>query len=196
MGAITDIAHIAVTTNIAAAAGAISAMITAWFMFKKPDASMSFNGVIAGLVAITAPCAFVSTGSAICIGFIAGILVVLSVVFIDRVLHVDDPVGAISAHGVCGAWGTFSLGLFAQDVFAPGTTGDGLLFGGGWGLLGAQVVGIIAIFAWCMVTGFILFSIIKKTTGLRVTREEELRGLDIDEHGMEAYADFQIFTTQ
>ena len=196
MGAITDIAHIAVTTNIAAAAGAISAMITAWIIFKKPDASMSFNGVIAGLVAITAPCAFVSIGSAILIGLVAGALVVLSVVFIDRVLHIDDPVGAISAHGVCGAWGTFSLGLFAQDVFSPGTTGDGLFFGGGWGLLGAQITGIITVFAWCMITGFILFSVIKKTMGLRVSKEEELRGLDIDEHGMEAYPDFQTFTTQ
>lgn len=196
MGAITDIAHIAVTTNIAAAAGAIAAMLTAWVMFKKPDASMSFNGVVAGLVAITCPCAFVSIGSAILIGLIAGVLVVLSVVFFDRVLHIDDPVGAISAHGVCGAWGTFSLGLFAQDIFSPGTTGNGLLFGGGLKLLGAQTLGIISVFAWCMVTGFILFFAIKKLTGLRVTREEELRGLDIDEHGMEAYADFQIFTTQ
>jgi Amt family ammonium transporter len=196
MGAVTDIAHIAVTTNIAAAAGAISAMFTAWMLFKKPDASMSFNGVIAGLVAITAPCAFVSIGSAIIIGLVAGVLVVLSVVFIDRVLHIDDPVGAISAHGVCGAWGTFSLGLFARDIFAPGTSGDGLFFGGGWSLLGAQITGIVSIFAWCMITGFILFSTIKRTIGLRVTREEELRGLDIDEHGMEAYGDFQIFTTQ
>ncbi len=196
MGAITDIAHIAVTTNIAAAAAAISAMITAWILFKKPDASMSFNGVVAGLVAITCPCAFVSIGSALLIGLVAGILVVLSVVFIDRVLHIDDPVGAISAHGVCGAWGTFSLGLFAQDIFSPGTTGDGLFFGGGLKLLGAQALGIISVFAWCMITGFILFFVIKKLVGLRVTKQEELRGLDIDEHGMEAYADFQIFTTQ
>ena len=196
MGAVTDIAHIAATTNIAAAAGAIAAMLTAWVLFKKPDASMSLNGVVAGLVAITCPCAFVSIGSAILIGVIAGILIVLSVVFFDRVLHVDDPVGAISAHGVCGAWGTFSLGLFAQDIFSPGTTGNGLFFGGGLKLLGAQTIGIISVFAWCMITGFILFYIIKKVAGLRVTKEEELRGLDIDEHGMEAYADFQIFTTQ
>jgi Amt family ammonium transporter len=196
MGAVPDIAHIAATTNIAAAAAAIAAMLTAWWMFKKPDASMTFNGVVAGLVAITCPCAFVSIGSAIWIGLIAGILVVLSVVFFDRVLHIDDPVGAISAHGTCGAWGTFSLGLFAQDVFSPGTTGDGLFFGGGFKLLGAQCLGIISVFAWCMVTGFILFYVIKHLIGLRVSKEEELRGLDIDEHGMEAYSGFQIFTTQ
>jgi Amt family ammonium transporter len=196
MGAIPDIAHIAATTNIAAAAGAIGAMITSWWMFKRPDATMAFNGVVAGLVAITAPCAFVSIGSAIWIGLIAGILVVLSVVFLDKTMHIDDPVGAISAHGTCGAWGTFSLGLFAQDKFCPGTTGDGLLFGGGWKLLGSQSLGIISVFAWCMITGFTLFFVIKHLVGLRVSRDEELRGLDIDEHGMEAYSGFQIFTTQ
>lgn len=196
MGAITDIAHIAVTTNLAAAAGAIGAMITAWKMFGKPDTSMALNGVIAGLVAITAPCAFVSAGSSIVIGFAAGVLVVLSVVFLDKIMHIDDPVGAISAHAVCGVWGTFALGLFAQDKFIPGTTGNGLFFGGGLKLLGAQVLGIVAVFAWCMVAGFLLFYMIKKVIGLRVSREEELRGLDISEHGMESYAGFQIFTTE
>lgn len=196
MGAITDIAHIAATTNLAAAAGAIGAMITAWKMFGKPDTSMALNGVIAGLVAITAPCAFVSAGSSIVIGFAAGVLVVLSVVFLDKIMHIDDPVGAISAHAVCGVWGTFALGLFAQDKFIPGTTGNGLFFGGGLKLLGAQVLGIVAVFAWCMVAGFLLFYMIKKVIGLRVSREEELRGLDISEHGMESYAGFQIFTTE
>ena len=128
MGAVPDIAHIATTTNLSAAAGAIAAMLTAWWMFKKPDATMAINGVIAGLVAITAPCAFVSAGSAIWIGLIAGVLVVLSVVFLDRTMHIDDPVGAISAHAVCGAWGTFSLGLFAQDIFSPVTSVDCVLF--------------------------------------------------------------------
>lgn len=196
MGAVPDIAHIATTTTLAAAAGAIAAMFTAWKMFGKPDTSMALNGVIAGLVAITAPCAFVSAGSAILIGLVAGVLVVLSVVFFDRVLHVDDPVGAISAHAVCGAWGTFSLGLFALDMFQPGTTGNGLFFGGGWKLLGAQTLGIISVFAWCIATGFLLFYAIKTLVGLRVSREEELRGLDIGEHGMESYAGFQIFTTE
>ncbi|HUU41588.1 MAG TPA: ammonium transporter, partial [Desulfatiglandales bacterium] len=135
MGAVLDIAHIAATTNTAAAIGGISAMFTAWWLFKKPDASMTINGVIAGLVAITAPCAFVSIGSAFWIGLIAGILVILAVVFFDKILRVDDPVGAISCHAICGAWGTFALGLFAQDKFSPGTTGDGLFFGGGLKLL-------------------------------------------------------------
>lgn len=196
MAAVPAIAHIAVTTNIAAAAGAIGAMFTAWWMFKKPDVSMTLNGALAGLVAITAPCAFVSAASAIWIGLLAGILVVLAVVFLDKVLHVDDPVGAISVHGVCGVWGTLAVGLFAQDIFSPGTTGDGLLFGGGWNLLGAQALGVISVFTWCMTTGFMLFFVIKNLVGLRVTRDEELRGLDIDEHGMESYAGFQIFTTQ
>ena len=196
MAAVPEIAHIAATTNIAAASGAIAAMLTAWKLFKKPDTSMAINGAIAGLVAITAPCAFVSISSAILIGLVGGVLVVFSVVFFDKVLHVDDPVGAISAHAVCGSWGTLSVGLFAQEVFAPGTTGNGLFFGGGVKLLGVQALGVIAVFGWCMLTGFILFSVIKKTIGIRVSKEEELRGLDIGEHGMESYAGFQIFTTE
>lgn len=196
MGAVTDIAHIAMTTTLSAAAGAIAAMFTAWKMFKKPDISMTLNGALAGLVGITAPCAFVSAGSAVIIGLVAGILVVISVVTLDKVFHVDDPVGAISVHGTCGAWGTLAVGLFAQDAFAPGTTGNGLFFGGGIKLLTAQAIGVATIMAWCFVTGFALFSILKATIGLRVTKEEELRGLDIDEHGMEAYSGFQIFTTE
>ncbi len=196
MGAVTDIAHIATTTNLAAATGAVAAMLTAWWMFKKPDISMAINGVIGGLVAVTASCAFVSGGSAIWIGLIAGVLVVLSVVFFDKVVHVDDPVGAVSAHAVCGSWGTLALGLFAQDRFSPGTTGDGLFFGGGFKLLSIQALGVLSVFSWCMAAGFTLFYVIKHLVGLRVSREEELRGLDIDEHGMEAYSGFQIFTTQ
>lgn len=196
MAAVPDIAHIATTTNLAAAGGAIGAMLTAWYIFQKPDVSMALNGAVAGLVAITCPCAFVSAGSAIWIGLVAGILVVLSVVFFDKVVHVDDPVGAVSAHATCGAWGTLSLGLFAQDVFSPGTTGNGLFFGGGWKLLGTQALGVIAVFTWCMVTGFFLFFVIKNLVGLRVSIDEELRGLDVGEHGMEAYAGFQIFTTE
>ncbi len=196
MAANTSIAHIAVTTNMAAAVGAIAAMVTSWIMFKKSDISMSLNGALAGLVAITAPCAFVSAASAFWIGLAAGVLVVLSVMFIDKVLHIDDPVGAISVHAVNGVWGTLSVGLFAQDVFSPGTTGNGLFFGGGTKLLLAQLTGIVSVFIWCMITGFLLFYVIKKTVGLRVSRDEELRGLDIDEHGMEAYSGFQIFMTE
>jgi Amt family ammonium transporter len=196
MAAVTDIGHIASTTNIAAAMAAIAAMVTSWIIVKKPDASLTMNGAIAGLVAITAPCAFVSIGSAAIIGLVAGVLVVLSIIFFDRVLRIDDPVGAISVHGVCGAWGTFALGLFAQDVFAPGTTGNGFFFGGGLKLLGVQSIGILSVFAWCLVTGFVMFYLIKHFIGLRVSRNEELRGLDIDEHGSEAYHGFQIFSNQ
>ncbi len=196
MAANLSISHIATTTNMAAAVGAIAAMVTSWIMFKKADISMSLNGTLAGLVAITAPCAFVSVGSAFWIGLVAGILVVLSVVFIDKVLHVDDPVGAVSVHAVCGVWGTLAVGLFAQDVFSPGTTGNGLLFGGGVKLLFAQLVGVISVFIWSAAMGFLLFYVIKKTVGLRVDRDEEIRGLDLDEHGMEAYAGFEIYLTE
>ncbi|MDP8266865.1 MAG: ammonium transporter [Candidatus Aceula meridiana] len=196
MGAVLDIGHIAVTTNLAAAAGACAAMLVSWKLFGKPDLSMALNGALAGLVGITAPCAFVSAGSAVIIGSVAGVLVVFAVVFVDKVLRIDDPVGAVSVHGVCGAWGTISVGLFAQDIFAPGTTGNGLFFGGGAKLLLAQLAGVGAVFVWCLITGFALFYIIKKTIGLRVSGNEELRGLDIEEHGMEAYAGFQIFSTE
>jgi Amt family ammonium transporter len=196
MAAVPSIAHIATTTTLAAGAGAVAAMLMAWKLFEKPDVSMTLNGTLAGLVSVTAPCAFISGASALIIGFMAGILVVLSVVFIDKVLHIDDPVGAISVHGVCGTWGTLSLGFFAQDVFSPGTTGNGLLFGGGAKLLIAQCIGVASVFTWCLLTGFILFFVIKSTIGLRVTREEELKGLDIGEHGMESYAGFQIFTAE
>jgi Amt family ammonium transporter len=195
MALVSDIAHIAATTNLAGAAGGISAMITSWWMFKKADVSMALNGVLGGLVSITASCAYVSAGSAIWIGIVGGVLVVLGVVFIDQYLRIDDPVGAIAVHGICGSWGTLALGLFAQEAFAPGTTGNGVLFGGSWKLMGAQALGMISIFAWCMASGFLLFYVIKQLVGLRVSREEEMRGLDIDEHGMEAYSGFQVFTT-
>jgi Amt family ammonium transporter len=195
MALVSDIAHIAATTNLAGAAGGISAMITSWWMFKKADVSMALNGVLGGLVSITASCAYVSAGSAIWIGIVGGVLVVLGVVFIDQYLRIDDPVGAIAVHGICGSWGTLALGLFAQEAFAPGTTGNGVLFGGSWKLMGAQALGMISIFAWCMASGFLLFYVIQQLVGLRVSREEEMRGLDIDEHGMEAYSGFQVFTT-
>jgi ammonium transporter, Amt family len=188
-----SIAVIAVTTNLAAAAGAVSAMITVWICFGKPDISMSLNGALAGLVAITAGCANVSPGSAIMIGSIGGILVVLSVGFIDKVLKIDDPVGAISVHGVCGVWGTFAVGLFAQEAYGGV---NGLFFGGGTGQLITQSLGIVSVFIWVFGAAFTLFYIVKKTVGLRVSDEEQLKGLDIGEHGMESYAGFQIFTTE
>ena len=183
-----DIGFIAVNTNIAAAAGAAAAMALSWALFKKADASMALNGALAGLVAITAPCASVSPMGSLFIGLIGGLLVVASVLFIDRVLKVDDPVGAISVHGVCGAWGTLSAGLFNLD--------GGLFYGGGFDQLGSQALGVGAAFVWAFGLGLLLFYGMKKTIGLRVSREEELRGLDVGEHGMEAYSGFQIFTSQ
>jgi Amt family ammonium transporter len=178
-----DISKIAVTTNLAAAAGAIAAMVTAWILLGKPDAGMSLNGALAGLVAITAGCASVSPVSAAIIGALGGIVVVLSVLLFEK-LRIDDPVGAISVHGTCGALGTILLGFFDSS--------SGVFFGGGFGLLWAQIVGVFAVFAWCLVTGFILFHGIKAVTGLRVSEEEEQAGLDYEEHGASAYPDFNV----
>lgn len=194
MAADASIAQIALTTNLAAATGAIGALFTSWILLKKPDVSMTLNGVLAGLVAITAPCAFVSPLSAAIIGVLGGIVVVISVLLLDRA-KVDDPVGAVSVHGVCGALGTLALGLFAQEGYAPAnTTGNGLLFGGGLKLLTAQAIGAGAVFAWCIATGVILFGLLKITIGIRVSPEEEIEGLDIGEHGMAAYPDFVLAT--
>lgn len=194
-GAGSLIAHIAVTTNAAAAAGTVGALLVSKLWFGKWDASMAGNGCLAGLVAITAPCAWVTDGMALLIGLIGGILVVFSVVFIDRVLKIDDPVGAVSVHLVNGMWGTLAVGLFAAEEFGAG--GDaapklGLFYGGGFAQAWIQIVGIVAVGAWCLVTGFILFFALKAAMGLRVKAEEELRGLDVDEHGMEAYPNFQL----
>jgi len=183
-----SIGRIAVTTNLAAAAGAIAAMFASWVLFKKPDASMSLNGALAGLVGITAPCATVSPVGAILIGLVAGVLVVLSVIFVDRILKVDDPVGAVSVHGVCGLWGTLSCGLFNLD--------GGLFYGGGFHQLWVQIIGAGSAFIWAFGLGLVLFFGLKAITGLRTEPEEELRGLDIGEHGMEAYNGFQIFSNQ
>jgi Amt family ammonium transporter len=188
-----SIAFIAVNTNLAAAAGAIGAMFLSWIRSKKPDISMSLNGALAGLVGITAGCADVSPGSAILIGLIAGVIVELSVELIDKVLHVDDPVGAVSVHGVCGAWGTLAVGLFAQPEYGGLA---GLFFGGGLKQLGVQALGVVSVFGWTVAASLVLFGLLKVTIGLRVSPEEELRGLDIGEHGSEAYTGFQIFTTQ
>lgn len=191
-----EIGRVAVTTNLAAAAGAIFAMITSWVMFKKADASMTLNGALAGLVAITAPCYTVTPMASVIIGVLAGILVVLSVVFIDRVLKIDDPVGAVSVHGVCGLFGTLSCGLFnAEAVLGIGEANSGLFYGGGVSQLISQFIGAGTAFVWAFGLGVALFLIIKKTMGLRVSVDEELRGLDLGEHGMEAYNGFQIFTT-
>jgi Amt family ammonium transporter len=189
------IAHVAVTTNIAAAAAILGATITAWILEGKPDLSMIVNGALAGLVAITAPCAFVSVGSAAIIGFLAGIIVVFAVLFFDK-LHIDDPVGALSVHLVNGIFGTLAVGLFAQNGITGAETGNGLFFGGGFKLLGVQLIGALSVGVFTFVTSLLVWSAIKAVMGMRVSREEELRGLDIGEHGMEAYAGFQIFLNQ
>jgi len=184
-----DIARIAVTTNMAAAAAAISSTAVAWLLLGKPDLSMILNGCLAGLVAITAPCAFVSVGSSVIIGLLAGALVVFAVLFFDKV-HLDDPVGALSVHLVCGVFGTICVGLFAQDSIMPNTTGDGLLFGGGMKLLMAQSMGVVAAGVYTLTISLLFWAIIKAVMGLRVTPEEEIEGLDIGEHGNSAYPDF------
>ena len=184
-----SIASVAATTTLAASAGAVAALITSWIWFGKPDPSMSLNGALAGLVGITAPCGVTTPGAAIIIGLVAGILVVASVEFFDKVLHIDDPVGAISVHGVCGAWGTLAVGLFSSNA----DVGLGLFYGGGFHQLGIQALGVVAVFGWAFIVAAILFSIIKATMGLRVSEKEELQGLDIGEHGTESYAGFQIF---
>ena len=189
------IAHIAVTTNTAAAAAILSSTITAWLVLGKPDLSMIVNGSLAGLVAITAPCAFVSIGSSFIIGIIAGVLVVFAVLFFDK-LHIDDPVGALAVHLVNGTFGLLAVGLFAQDGITGTATGNGLFFGGGFKLLGAQIAGVLGIGVFTFVVSIIVWSIIKAIMGMRVSREEEIRGLDLGEHGMEAYAGFQVFLNQ
>ncbi len=175
-----SIALIAVNTNLAAAMGAITAMITSWIKFGKPEVGMSLNGALAGLVGITAGCANVSPGGAIIIGAVAGVLVVISVLFVDRI-KIDDPVGAVSVHGVNGAWGTLAAGIFN----AGGTTAS---------IIGVQLLGIVACFIWTFSTAFILFKVIKATMGLRVSAEEEMEGLDIAEHGGTAYPDFEVYS--
>ncbi len=189
------IAHIAVTTNLAAAAAILSSTITAWLVLGKPDLSMIVNGSLAGLVAITAPCAFVSVGSSFIIGLIAGVLVVFAVLFFDK-MHIDDPVGALAVHLVNGTFGVIAVGLFAQDGITGAATGNGLFFGGGFKLLSAQLIGVLAVGAFTFIVSMIVWSIIKAVLGLRVSREEEIRGLDLGEHGMEAYAGFQVFLNQ
>lgn len=179
-----DIGHIAMTTNLSAALGAITVMIISWIRYGKPDVSMTLNGALAGLVAITAGCAAVSMWGAIAIGTIAGFVVVFGVEFIERKLKIDDPVGAVAVHGFSGAVGTLCVGIFAVD--------GGLLFGGGFGLLAVQGVGVLSYMAWTLGTAYILFKIIKSTIGLRVSKEEEIMGLDLGEHGTESYNDFVL----
>ncbi|MFA5038689.1 MAG: ammonium transporter [Candidatus Omnitrophota bacterium] len=187
------IARVAINTNLSAAMGGIVAMATVWKMFGKPDLSMAMNGALAGLVAITAPCAFVDPWASIVIGAIAGGLVVMGVVVLDK-LKIDDPVGAVPVHCLNGIWGTLSVGIFGKA--ALGLAHDGLLYGGGFKQLAIQALGVGSVLLFIVFSMGIVFKLIDIFLGLRVSREEELKGLDIGEHGMESYAGFQIFTTQ
>lgn len=189
------IAHIAVTTNTAAAMAILSSAVVSWLIQKKPDLSMIINGALAGLVAITAPCAFVSVGSAAVIGLIAGMLVVFAVLMFDR-MKIDDPVGALSVHLVNGIFGTLAVGLFAQDKITGTATGSGLFFGGGFKLLAAQAAGVVAVGIFTFVIAGALWYALKMIAGLRVSAEEETTGLDLGEHGTKAYPDFQGFLTK
>lgn len=173
------IGHIAVTTNLAAAAGAIAAMLVSWFRYKRPELSFSLNGALAGLVAITAGTNVVDPLGAVIIGALAGILLPFAVEFFDRILKIDDPVGAISVHGISGAFGTLMVGLFSTE--------KGLFYGGGWHQLGVQALGVLVFFVWAFGMGLILFFILKKAGILRVSRRVEEEGLDIYEHGETAY---------
>ncbi|HHV09094.1 MAG TPA: ammonium transporter [Clostridiales bacterium] len=172
-----------VTTNMAAAVASITVMCITWIRYKKPDVSMTLNGSLAGLVAITAGCDVVSPFGAAVIGIIAGFAVVFGIEFIDKVVKIDDPVGAIGVHGICGALGTLLTGLFAVD--------SGLFYGHGISFFITQLIGVVAVIAWVTVAMVVIFAIIKHTVGLRVSKEEEIDGLDIHEHGLSsAYADF------
>lgn len=175
-----DIAMIAVNTNLAAAAGAVLAMVTSWIKFGKPEVSMSLNGALAGLVGITAGCANVSPTSSVIIGAVAGVIVVMSVLFFERI-KVDDPVGAVSVHGVNGAWGTLAAGLFNAG-------------GASASIIGVQLLGIFAAFIWTFGAAFVLFKLIDMIVGLRVSDEEEREGLDFTEHAGNAYPDFEVLS--
>ncbi len=180
---INSAATIFVTTNLSAATAATAVMAITWIKYKKPDVSMTLNGALGGLVAITAGCDMVSPVGAFFIGLIAAFLVFFGVEFVEKVLKIDDPVGAVGVHGFCGAGGTLLTGLFALD--------GGLFYGGGFDFFLVQLLGVVAVIAWVSVTMTIVFNVIKMTVGLRVSEEEEIKGLDIEEHGLaSSYADF------
>lgn len=175
------VGSVIINTNLAAAIGAVTALFFTWARYGKPDISMTLNGALAGLVGITAGCGNVDAWGALAIGLISGLVVVLSIEFIDKKLKIDDPVGAISVHGVCGFLGTVLVGVFATE--------GGALYGGGFNQLWVQFLGSISMIGWSVLASFIVLFIVKKTMGLRVSEKEELEGLDYHEHGMTAYYD-------
>ncbi len=188
---LVSVSNIFITTNLAAAVSTCTVMVITWIRYKKPDVSMTLNGSLAGLVAITAGCDAVNPVGAFWIGLIAGFLVVYGIEFIDKILKIDDPVGAIGVHGLCGAAGTILTGLFAYHLTDEAGNPMGLFYGGGFQLLGIQTLGVLAVIAWVAVAMTIVFFIIKHTIGLRVHAKEEVLGLDREEHGLvSCYADF------
>ncbi|MFT3740493.1 MAG: ammonium transporter [Breznakibacter sp.] len=176
---IESVSLIFITTNLSAAAGTVGTLVTAWLRYGKPSLSLTLNGALAGLVAITAGCNVVSPIGAIAIGLLAGMLLVFAVSFVENVLKIDDPVGASSVHGICGAFGTLMVGFFS--------TSTGLFYGHGFSAVISQLIGIVAVGVWAAAAGFALFFVLKKTVGLRVDKRVETEGLDVYEHGETAY---------
>lgn len=185
----SDVMHILMTTNTSAIAAVLTSTVAAWVFIGKPDLGMTVNGCLAGLVGITASCAYVTVGASMLIGAIAGVLVVFAVMFFDRI-KVDDPVGATSVHLVCGVFGTICVGLFAKEGVTTLSSRSGLFYGGGFGLLGVQLLGIIVVGIFVFAASSLVWYALKKTVGIRVSAEEEMAGLDIGEHGNRAYPDF------
>jgi Amt family ammonium transporter len=192
-GGVGFFAYVALNTNLAAAAGVIGAMVTAWVVIRKPDLSMMLNGAIGALVAITAACAFVAPWAAIVIGLGAGAIVVLGVLLVERV-GLDDPVGALAAHGMAGVWGTLSLGFLTVPKLAESLEWGqaGLFYGGGLHQLGVQALGLVAVGAFTFTASFIVLLAMKVTVGIRAEPEVEAAGLDVSEHGMWGYPEFYI----
>ena len=173
-----------IISNLAAAAGALGALVTTWIWYGKPNLVQSLNGALAGLVSITAGCGNMTAVGSVLAGLIGGIIVVFSIEFIEKKLKIDDAIGAASVHGVAGVWGTLVIGLWGVD----GDSGIGVFNGGGWSQLGAQAIGVLAYALWATVLAFLIFGLLKRTIGLRVTEQEEIAGLDVSEHGSIAYA--------
>jgi Amt family ammonium transporter len=192
-GGVGFFAYVALNTNLAAAAGVLGAVVTSWLVIKKPDLSMMLNGAIAALVAITAACAFVAPWAAVLIGFVAGVIVVLGVLLVDRI-GIDDPVGAIAAHGMSGVWGTLALGFLTVPSLAEklATGSPGLFYGGGLHQLGVQALGLLAVGAFTFTASFAILFLFKVTFGIRTEPEVEEAGLDVSEHGMWGYPEFYI----
>jgi Amt family ammonium transporter len=188
-------ADIALTTNLAAGAGVLGAMLMSYIYRRNVDVGMAGNGAIAALVAITAACAFVEPWASIVIGFLAGVIMYLVLLYVDKI-GVDDPLGAIAAHGMGGIWGTLSTGLFAAPalVESTGVGNPGLFYGGGFSQLGIQALGILAAGGFTFITSYAVFAVLKATIGLRVKPEQELNGLDISEHGVFGYAEQLVAT--